>query len=109
MPADEPTPRPPRVVLGLQAQRGITETLVYLESQAGATVADRFLAALQHTLTLLASMPRMAPELGLRDLRRWPVSEFPNWLVLYRPDGQGITVIQVIHGSRDIPTLLEER
>lgn len=85
------------------------ETLAYLESQAGTAVADRFLAALQQTLNLLASMPRMAPELGLSDLRRWPVSGFQNWLVLYRPDSRGIFVVQVIHGARDLPSLLDER
>jgi toxin ParE1/3/4 len=47
------------------------------------------------------SAPRLA------DLRRWPVSGFPNHLIFYQPTEGGIEVVRVLHGARDLATMLE--
>ncbi|MGH9438287.1 MAG: type II toxin-antitoxin system RelE/ParE family toxin, partial [Terriglobia bacterium] len=38
---------------------------------------------------------------------RFPVKDFPKYLIFYRPIRDGIEVVRVIHGARDIPALFE--
>lgn len=57
-------------------------------------------------------MPRMAPSCNfidpaLRKLRRWPVKDFDNWLIFYQPTRDGIEIVRVLHGARDITSILE--
>jgi len=65
------------------------------------------------TFQQLAAMPRMGTPCGfrrstLRRLRRWRVRDFENWLIFYQPKRDGIEVVHVIHGARDIEALLDE-
>ena len=43
--------------------------------------------------------PDLAPE-----LRSFPVD---NYIIFYRPISEGIQVIRVLHGARDIPPLFD--
>jgi toxin ParE1/3/4 len=42
-----------------------------------------------------------------RRLRRWPVKSFESWLIFYRARRDGVEIVQVMHGARDIESLLE--
>ncbi len=42
-------------------------------------------------------------------VRFWPVAEFPNFIVVYRPETKPLEVVAVLHGKRDIGRLLEKR
>ena len=44
----------------------------------------------------------------LGDIRSVPVSRFARYLVFYRVAEGGVEVLRVIHGARDIPTLMAE-
>jgi toxin ParE1/3/4 len=44
---------------------------------------------------------------ALRRLRRWPVKGFDNWLVFYLPRRNGVEIVPLIHGARDIESLLD--
>lgn len=68
--------------------------------------ADRWLDSIDEKCQLLARMPelgRKRPDLaaGLRSL---PVG---NYVIFYRPMDDGIQVIRVLHGARDLPPLFE--
>lgn len=39
------------------------------------------------------------------NLRSFPVG---NYLIFYRPINQGIEVLRVLHGARDIPSIFED-
>lgn len=41
-------------------------------------------------------------------LRRVPITGFGNYLIFYRPIEGGIEVVRVIHGARDLPSVLAE-
>lgn len=74
--------------------------------------AERFLAAAEKAFASLAAMPGMgAPwesaNPRLADLRFWSIRGFENHLIFYRPVDGGIEVIRVLHGSRDIESILE--
>lgn len=68
-------------------------------------VVDELFDAFQH----LASWPKAGhfrPDLTEAIVRFWPVKPY---LVVYRERGDSIEVAAVLHGSRDIPSLLDER
>lgn len=93
------------------AWREISGHLDYLEEEAGLETAERFLDQLMKSFEALAQMPRVGSLCGFsrsstRRLRRWPVRDFPNWLIFYIPTRYGIEIVHVIHGARNIDTLL---
>ena len=45
---------------------------------------------------------------GLVGLRRIRVPGFANYLIFYRPTAEGIEVFRVVHGARDLRSLLRE-
>jgi len=68
--------------------------------------ADRYLRYIVSKFTVLASMPYMGRQ---RDqltpgLRSFPVR---NYLIFYRPRDNGIEVVRVLHGARDLPPLFQ--
>ena len=70
------------------------------------TAADHWLDSLDEKCRLLARMPelgRKRPDLA-PDLRGFPIG---NYIIFYRPVPDGIQVIRVLHGARDIPELFE--
>ena len=79
--------------------------------RANPAAADRVLDAITTTLQLLAELPmigRSREELapGLRSL---PVKRYGMYLIFYRPSPDGIQVIRVTHGARDLPRELRGR
>ena len=60
---------------------------------------------------LLATMPNMGSARrfrreALKGLRLWRVPQFEKYLVVYRPRRDGVEVIRVLHGARNIERLL---
>jgi toxin ParE1/3/4 len=77
-------------------------------------VADRFLVAADNTLNLLASQsesgtPFFVRKTELQGMRRFPVSDgFEKILLFYFPLQDGVDLVRVVHGSRDLRKLLAE-
>jgi len=40
-------------------------------------------------------------------VRSFPISDFNNYLIFYRPVPEGIQVLHVYHGARDVEALFE--
>jgi toxin ParE1/3/4 len=104
----------PRPVYRPGARREINRVLEFLEEQAGLEVAERFLDALMHSADQLAQHPQMGRLCGFtrpntRRLRRWPVRGFDNWLIFYQPRRDGVEIVHVMHGARDIDAMLGPR
>jgi toxin ParE1/3/4 len=102
----------PGIIVRASARREIKKHGLYLEEHGGPAVSDRFFAALATTFDELTRMPQMAPLCGfgrpaLKRVRRWPVKGFENWLIFYQPKRDGIEVVHVIHGARDIESLFD--
>ncbi len=81
----------------------------YLD-EAGAEVAARFVYALERDFGRLARQPqlgslRFAYELGIPDLRAWPVHRFP-YVVFYIEQNERLDVWRVLHERRGIPSTL---
>ena len=72
----------------------------------------RFYDAIAHDLSTLAANPRMGAKREARNprlngLRSWPVSGFRNYLVFYIASDEGVDVLRVLHGARDLGLLVE--
>jgi toxin ParE1/3/4 len=82
--------------------------------QASLETALRFDDAAAAAFEKLARMPglgerRESPNPRLAGLRVSPIDGFPNHLVFYRPIDGGIEVVRVLHGARDIESVLESK
>jgi toxin ParE1/3/4 len=69
--------------------------------------ALRVYDAIHAAFDLLATHPLAGPlcefpETDLRDVRFWPVKNYRNYLVIYRPRDDGVEVIRVIHAATDM-------
>jgi len=101
----------PRLTIRPSAWGEIRQQLEYLEEQSGLQVAEGFLNGLMSTCEQLAETPRIGPLCGFqraatRRLRRWPVKGFGNWLIFYQAKRDGAEIVHVMHGARDIESLL---
>ncbi|HEX4119475.1 MAG TPA: type II toxin-antitoxin system RelE/ParE family toxin [Verrucomicrobiae bacterium] len=63
--------------------------------------ADRWLDLIDQKCQLLATMPEMGRDRKdlFPHLRSFPVGDY---ILFYRPTEQGIVIIRVLHGARDI-------
>ncbi len=100
-----------RVVRRAGARRGLAESADYLRRHSSARTARRFLAAAERAFESPAAMPGKGSPLDwdrpeLADVRVWPIPRFKNYLIFYRPIDDGIEVLRVIHGGRDLENLL---
>ena len=94
-----------------QAKRDLVELADYLDQRSQA-LSDRFLEAVERTLTSLAGMPGLGAPYPLQNpalqgLRHSAIQGFPNHIVFYLPTADGIDVVRVLHGARNIESILE--
>lgn len=103
-----------RVLKREAAKRDLVAQWVWYAETASIEVADRFLAATDTTLNLLATQPESGSPLFVREtelqgMRRFPVSEgFEKILLFYFPLQDGVDLVRVVHGSRDPRQLFAE-
>ena len=75
--------------------------------------ATRVIEATGETFKALAATPslgvaRKYRNPRLRDVRFFPVSGFETYLIFYRPISDGIEVLHLYHGARDLERLFEK-
>jgi toxin ParE1/3/4 len=94
-----------------KADQDLEDHAFYLAKKAESSVGHRFLVAAHETFSLLATKPRIgwrprlrAPE--LKAVRVFRVSGFEKMVVLYQPKPEGVEIVRVVHGSRNLLALL---
>lgn len=104
----------PGVQLHKQAVADLRETFLFL-AETNQDGANLFARNLQNALNLLVSSPKLGsprsyPDPRLHSMRRWPLKDFKQSDIFYRPfvSGNGIEVFRVLHSSREPQTLLQE-
>ena len=100
-----------RIYRRASARRDLVEHFVYLAETAGADTAERFLDRARSSFEALAQQPMIGAPIQTRSpalagMRRWPVRDFRSYLIFYLPRPDGISVVRVLHGSRDWWSLL---
>lgn len=94
-----------RIQLSLQAARDLEDIEDYI-SRDNPDAAARLLRTIHEKCGLLSHHSAMGFErTELRpNLRSFPVG---NYIVFYLPSDEGIEVVRVLHGARDVPKLFE--
>jgi toxin ParE1/3/4 len=100
-----------RVAIRPRAERDLDEHFLYI-AKHNAPAAERFLAAAKATLERLIASPELGGlwQGGNRELagvRIWQISDFEKYLVFYRQIDEGIEVIRILHGARDIQAVFD--
>lgn len=76
---------------------------------ANPDAADRFCNAIERALALLAAHPQIGARAGFRhapSVRKWVVQPFRNYLLFYEARPEGIVLIRLLHGARDLPPMI---
>ena len=101
-----------RVLLRPAAQRDLEQQAQYIASSSGVDVARRFYRAAEQTCRLIAGRPGIGRPIPYRnallaETRMFRMKRFTRRLIFYRPIKDGVEIIRVIHGARDIESLFE--
>lgn len=96
-----------RIIRRERARRDLSRLWNYIAEASSEERADDFLRRIVNTFGTLATSPGIG---RVRDdlkpgLRSHPVGRY---VIYYFPLDDGIRVVRVLHGSRDIPTIFEE-
>ncbi len=92
-----------------QAEDDLLDIFVQI-GQNSQRAAQRFLEAFDRAAQRLADMPEMGgvcefDHPAVADLHVWSIKGFPKYLIFYRPLEDGIEVVRVVLGSRDLESL----
>lgn len=73
--------------------------------------SDAFLRAAEETFKQLGQMPQLGKQCQfsdprLQNVRQIGVKRFRKYLIFYQTTAMGVEIMRVIHGSRDIETVL---
>lgn len=96
------------------AKRDLIAQWVWYAENANIDTADRFLGAADSTVSMLAGKPEagyrfFASRPELQGMRRFPVLDgFEKILLFYFLLADGIELVRVVHGNRDLERLLLE-
>jgi len=76
-------------------------------------VAEKFLENVSESIKAVVAMPEIgAPKIignpHLHGLRTWVVKGFDQFRIYYLSDSEHLIVVRVLHGKRDVMTILEE-
>ena len=95
----------PRLLKAPLAKKDLAEIWSYI-AQDSHKNADKFIDLIQEKLELIASFPSLGESCDelIDGLRSFPIG---NFIIFYFPLEDGLDVVRVIHGSRDIPTIFQ--
>ncbi|MGD0732713.1 MAG: type II toxin-antitoxin system RelE/ParE family toxin [Terracidiphilus sp.] len=94
------------------AWEDVQQSAEYLANEGSVEIAERFLDAVDGLTQRLASLPQMGTPCRfsnplLRNVRWSPVPGYRKWLVFYQASDDSIEVIRILHGARDIASILD--
>ena len=103
-----------RYVVKPRADRDLDDYADYLVEEADIELGLRFLEAAHETFAVLATHPNMGWQARLKStdlkaLRVFCVTGFERTLILYRPLSDGVDILRVVHGSRNLQALFRRR
>jgi len=93
------------------ARQDQIEIFRHLARRGGLRAARRFFAQSEATFQRLATLPNLGTAFDPSDpryagVRYCPVLRFKSYVIFYRPVPDGIEILRILHGSRDLEVLL---
>ncbi len=97
----------PQVRLTEPAIRDIEQIADYIACESGLAQADRFLTRLDAKFAKIAQFSNLGRQRSevLPGLRSLPMDQY---LILYIPANQGVDILRVVSGYRDLPVLFAD-
>lgn len=100
------------VALRAQAVDDVERIVDHYLDEAGESLALKFVDALERATIRIGRVPligtlRFSYEVGIPDLRAWPIGRFP-YLIFYVAGADRVDVWRVLHSRRDLPAELTE-
>jgi toxin ParE1/3/4 len=94
------------------ARQDILDLIAYIANDKPSAAQNVF-AAYEHTLTVLAENPEIGwayptDNPRLSGFRVFPIGRYRNYLIFYRYGSDTLDVIRVLHGMRDLSTILRD-
>ena len=101
-----------RIFITPKANTDIDDSFNYI-AQNNTDAALNFFDAARSTIAKLAQNPGLGNLYNvnnprLQGLRKWGIRGFEKYLIFYLVSEELLTIVRIIHGSRDIPTILEQ-
>jgi toxin ParE1/3/4 len=95
------------------ATQDIERLSAFYLAKSGIRAALRFVDDAEHAFVRLARTPGMGVLLGFPHppydgIRRWHLKRFPRALILYRECTDGIEVVRLFDGGRDLRALFDD-
>ncbi len=90
------------------AEEDLLQLADYIAEQ-NPRAARRFVKYVRKRISTLAFMPSLGAawaDSPIPDLRFWPLTRYKNYVIFYRPIVNGVEIIRILHGARDIPRLI---
>ena len=89
----------------------IQEQADWYEQRSGRALAQRWENEITAALIRIQKNPRSGAKCGfsaheLQGIRRMPIAGFPRHLIFYRAEEEEIRILRVVHGARDLESLL---
>ena len=103
-----------RIRLEREAVEDLEVAVEHYAEKAGEDVALRFVETTEHAFSLLAEHPEMgrryevALHPRLRDVRVWPLRDFP-YLVFYQVLDETVLVLALVEAHQDLPEFFRKR
>ena len=103
---------PPRAASFGMPKEDLARTYLHIGSDSP-SAAEHLLDTVEHAIAVLSSQPRAGRPREFRParahgMRSWVVRGFEHYLIFYRPQQNGIEVVRFVHGTRDLPSLLDD-
>jgi plasmid stabilization system protein ParE len=98
-----------RYILAPQAAQDLVDIWRYIKDQSSLAMADRVEAVIRDKIGFLSANAHAGH--WRRDLTQERVRFFPvySYLIVYRPDTKPLQVVTILHGRRDVETILSGR
>ena len=101
-----------KIVQRSLARQDILDLIAYITNDKHSAAQNVF-AAYEHTLSLLAENPEIGwsyptDNPRLSGLRAFPIGRYRSYLIFYRYGSGTLDVIRVLHGMRDLATILRD-
>ena len=99
----------PRYVLAPEAAEDLVAIWRYISKQSSLEMADRVESLIRERIAFLSKNPGAGH--WRKDLTNEAVRFFPvySYLIGYRPEMKPLQVVAILHGRRDVRTILKKR
>jgi toxin ParE1/3/4 len=99
----------PEVILTPQAREDIKHIAAYIKEDSPQS-SMAFRQTLENIYEVLLELPEIGTTRNFRNpemkgLRMLPVQKFNNYLIFYRSTSEGLEIVRVVHGARDVSSL----